>query len=236
LVNVAAGTDTAAVEKAGEITPVPHPSRFCVGGLVVICGGVVSVTTIFCVCEEALPTASTKCHVTVELPWVLRVRESVVVPVIVPEQLSVAVGGAVMVAEHCPVTSGNDATLGTGAIVSVTTIFWVCIEILPWPSSKCHVTVELPWVLCVRESVVVPVIVPEQLSVEVGGAVMVTEHCPVTSGNDATLGTGAIVSVTTIFWVCIEILPWPSSKCHVTVELPSVLRVRKSVVVPVIVT
>ena len=74
------------------------------------------------------------------------------------------------------------------------TIFWVCIEILPSPSTKCHVTVELPWVLRVRESVVVPVIVPEQLSVAVGGAVMVAEHCPVTSGNDATLGTGATVS------------------------------------------
>src|SRR5947199_3733953 len=116
-----------------------------------------------------------------------------------------------MVAEHCPVTSGNVATLGTGAIVSSFPTRRSSDLILPWPSSKCHVTVELPWVLRGREVVVVQVLVPEQLSVAVGGAVMVAEHCPVTSGNDATLGTGAIVSVTTIFWVCIEILPWPSS-------------------------
>ena len=57
------------------------------------------------------------------MPWVLRVSESLVVPVMVPEQLSVAVGGVVMVAEHWPVASGRLATSGAGAMVSVTTIF-----------------------------------------------------------------------------------------------------------------
>src|SRR5439155_6132901 len=102
---------------------------------------------------------------------------------------------------------GNDATLGSGAIVSVTRIFHVCVVLLPWLSLKCHVTVEVPWVLRVRESVVVPVIVPEQLSVAVGGAVMVAEHCPVTSGNDATLGRSEERRVGKECWFWIEMLP-----------------------------
>src|SRR5438876_715317 len=117
------------------MTLVLQASRFCVGGEVVITGIVVSAITIFCVCDEALPTASTKCHVTVEVPCVLRVSESVVVPVMVPEQLSVAVGDPAMVAVHWPVTSGSEATLGTGAVVSVTTIFCVCEEALPTAST-----------------------------------------------------------------------------------------------------
>src|ERR1051325_10717279 len=120
---------------------------------------------------------------------VFRVRESVVVPVIVPEQLSLAVGGAEMVAEHSPVTSGRLATLGTGAVLSLTTIFWVCEEMLPFPSSNVQVTTEVPCVLRVSESVVVPVMVPEQLSSAVGGAEIVAEHSPVASGRLATLGT-----------------------------------------------
>ena len=39
-----------------------------------------------------------------------------VVPVIVPAQLSVAVGVVVTVAEHVPVTFGNGVTFGTGGV------------------------------------------------------------------------------------------------------------------------
>src|SRR5436309_2064951 len=100
---------------------------------------------------EGLPTASTKCQVTVEVPCVLRVSESVVVPVMVPEQLSVAVGAAAMVAVHWPVALGNVATFGTGAIVSVTTMFCVWLELLPWPSLNVQVTTDVPCVLRVSE-------------------------------------------------------------------------------------
>ena len=61
------------------------------------------------------------------------VRSSVVVPVIVPEQLSVVVG-AVAVAEHSPVTSASTGT--TGAVTSFITTFWVAVEVLPLPSLK----------------------------------------------------------------------------------------------------
>ena len=52
-------------------------------------------------------------------PWLLYAVGSVVVAVINPAQLSVACG-AVSVAEHWPDTPGNDATLGTGGVVSTT--------------------------------------------------------------------------------------------------------------------
>ena len=41
-----------------------------------------------------------------------------VVPVTLPTQLSVAVGAAVTVAEHSPVTVGKLPTLATGAVTS----------------------------------------------------------------------------------------------------------------------
>ena len=44
-------------------------------------------------------------------------------------------------------TSGSVATLGTGAVVSVTTIRCVCVAVFPWPSSKCQVTIDVPWVV-----------------------------------------------------------------------------------------
>src|SRR6266700_1074025 len=137
----------------------------------------------FCVCVAVLPWPSLKVQVTTDVPWVLRLSESVVAPVMVPEQLSVAVGGAAMFAEHWPVASGSVARLATGGIVSVTTMFCVWEELLPWPSLKVQVTTDVPWVVRASESVVVPVMVPEQLSVAVGGAAMVAEHWPVASGS-----------------------------------------------------
>ena len=91
-----------------------------------------------------LPTASVKVQVTVDVPCVLLVNASVVVPVIVPLQLSVAVGADVIVAEHCPVAATKLATLATGATVSVTTINWVCVLVFPTASLKVQVTVDVP--------------------------------------------------------------------------------------------
>ena len=68
---------------------------------------------------------SSNVQVTTDVPWVVRVSEFVVVPVMVPEQLSAAVGGVVIVAEHSPVASGSEAILGTGAVLSTTTMFCV---------------------------------------------------------------------------------------------------------------
>jgi len=51
---------------------------------------------------EAFPFASVKVQTIVKVPCVLYVNGLAVVPVMVPEQLSVAVG-AVTVTEHCPV-------------------------------------------------------------------------------------------------------------------------------------
>ena len=60
---------------------------------------------------------------------------SVVVPVIAPLQLSVAVGGAVIVAEHWPVASGKLPAFGTGAVVSVHhDVLRLAVVVLPLPS------------------------------------------------------------------------------------------------------
>ena len=80
---------------------------------------------------------------------------------------------ALIVAEHWPVTSGKVAASGTGAVVSWTTMFCVAVVVLPFPSSNVQVTTEVPCVIRVSESLVVPVTVPAQLSVVVGAAGMV---------------------------------------------------------------
>src|SRR4029434_1571686 len=135
-------------------------------------------------------------HVATDAPFFEPLRESLVVPVITPLQLSVAVGGVLIVAVHWPVASGKLPAFGTGAVVSCTTMFCVWGDSLPVPSMKCQVTTKVPCVECVSESVVVPVITPLQLSVAVGGALIVAEHCPVTSGQLAASGTSAVAFCT----------------------------------------
>src|SRR5205823_14258705 len=105
-----------------------------------IVGAVTSATTMCCVCVDSLPLPSLKCQVTSEVPCVVRVSESLVVPVIVPLQLSVAVGAEAIVAEHSPVASAREAAFGTGAVWSATTMCCVCVDSLPLPSLKCQVT------------------------------------------------------------------------------------------------
>src|SRR5438093_11803823 len=92
--------------------------------------------TMFCVCVHSLPLPSLKCQVTTEVPCVVRVSESLVVPVIVPPQLSAAVGAEAIVAEHSPVASASEAASGTGAVWSATTMFCVCVDSLPLPSLR----------------------------------------------------------------------------------------------------
>src|SRR5256885_8412575 len=63
-----------------------------------------------CSSDLTLPCPSSKLQVTTEMPCVVRVSGSLVVPVIVPPQLSVVVGAVVIVAEHCPVTRSEEHT------------------------------------------------------------------------------------------------------------------------------
>jgi hypothetical protein len=92
----------------------------------------------------------------------------------VPEQLSIAVGGTRLVTSHADVTSDNDCALGTGAITSLITTDWVWEVVFPEPSVKDHVTL-VDWVIG-NTVEVVPVIKPEQLSVAVGGVIEAKEH------------------------------------------------------------
>src|SRR3989442_10194162 len=130
----------------------------------------------FCVCEDSLPTASTKCQVTIEVPCVLRVSELVVVPVIDPEHLSVAVAAEPIVAVHWPVTSGRLATSATGAIVSVTTMFCVCEDSLPTASTKCQEIRRASCGVRVKILVVAASLKKKQLSVAVGAEPIVAVH------------------------------------------------------------
>src|SRR4030042_3960754 len=118
-----------------------------------------------------------------------------------PEQVSVAGGVTGTVAEHSPITSGKVATSGTGAVMSSTIIFCIWVEVLPFPSSYVQVIVYVPCKLYISGSEVVPRTVPRQLSVAVGVTVTVAEHSPVTSGNVAISGTGAVISSITTFCV-----------------------------------
>ena len=71
-------------------------------------------------------------------------RLVVVVPVTVPEQLSVAVGAVRLVTLHSAVTSDNEGSFTTGAVVSSITTFCVCVLVLPSPSVYVHVTTVVP--------------------------------------------------------------------------------------------
>ena len=66
---------------------------------------------------DVLPFPSVYDQWMVYVPCTLYVNASVVVPVTLPTQLSVALG-TVAVAEHCPVTVGNVLTFATGAVTS----------------------------------------------------------------------------------------------------------------------
>ena len=61
----------------------------------------------------------------------------------------------------------------------------------------------------------VPIIVPEQLSVVIGGFITVTAHSPVISAKTGIIG--ALVSFIVIFWMDCKMVPFPKSKFQVTV-------------------
>ena len=65
----------------------------------------------------------------------------VVVPVILPAQLSLAIG-AVTDALHSPVTVTSVGA--TGAVTSSTTTVCVVVDVLPLPSLKLQLTVYVP--------------------------------------------------------------------------------------------
>jgi hypothetical protein len=92
----------------------------------------------------------------------------------VPEQLSVAVGGRRLVTSHADVISDKDGVLGTGAITSLITTDCVWVVVFPAPSVNVQVTL-VDWEIG-NDVVVVPVINPEQLSVAVGGVIEAREH------------------------------------------------------------
>ena len=80
------------------------------------------------------PFPSLYVHVTTVVPWVVIGNVVPVVPVIVPAQLSFAVGGVSDVTEHCAVIFGKVATFGTGGVVSSISIVCVCVDVFPFPS------------------------------------------------------------------------------------------------------
>src|SRR6266496_6696780 len=74
-----------------------------------------------------------------------------------------------------------------GRIVSCTWTAWVWMLLLPWLSANVQVIVKSPWPNGPDISGV-QMMVPSQLSVAVGGAGKVAEHCSFTSGRLPTFG------------------------------------------------
>jgi hypothetical protein len=52
---------------------------------------------------------------------------------------------------------------------------------------------------------------PDAGGADVCTAFTVTEHCALITGNSGMSATGAVISFTITVWVCVEVLPWPSS-------------------------
>ena len=52
-----------------------------------------------------------------------------VVPVMVPEQLSAAVGGIIVATSHWALIVGNEDKLATGAVASKMVTNWFCVDV-----------------------------------------------------------------------------------------------------------
>jgi len=78
----------------------------------------------------------------------------------------------------------------------------------------------------------VAVIVPAQLSVELGAVTGVTQST-VAAGNELIFGAGAVMSSKIIFWLAVTMFPLPSLNVHVTTVVPCVVIGKVVVVVPV---
>src|SRR5690554_4952977 len=148
--------------------------------------------TTFCSCVVVFPFSSLYVQVTSVVSVIGNV--ALCVPVIIPVQLSVAVGAVKLVTSHSAVTSESIAISATGAITSLMTTFCSCVAVFPFPSSYVQVTS----VVAVIGNVALcaPVISPSQLSVAVGAVKLVTSHSAVTSGNVEISATGAVTSST----------------------------------------
>jgi hypothetical protein len=152
-------------------------------------GGVISSNITFCVTVDVLPLPSLNVQVITVVPCAVMGNGTLDVAVIVPAQLSCAVG-AVGVDEHCAVTLGNDAGASGGVISSTITFCNTTIK-LPFPSLNIQWMTCVPCVLYVNGSIVNPVTVPAQLSVVVGTEA-VALHWPVIVGSVGV--TGGVIS------------------------------------------
>ena len=116
-----------------------------------------------------------------------------VVPIIFPEQLSEAVGGVKLATVvQREFTVGKLATLGTGAVKSLTETCCVWVDVFPFPSL--YVQVIVVFELIGKLAELVAVMVPAQLSVAVGAVKEVTAQEELIAGRVATFGTGAVLS------------------------------------------
>ena len=130
------------------------------------------------------PEPSSNVHVITEAPGTEIGKVVVVVPVIVPMQLSVAVGAVTEFTSHMSTKSGKLVISAIGAIVSASITFCNCDVVFPCPSLYVQVTTVVPGVVIGKATSGTPSNMPPQLFVAVG-VIGVDEHCPVISTNEA---------------------------------------------------
>ena len=138
-----------------------------------------------------------------------------VVAVIVPSQLSVAVGAVKEVIYEQSSSVGKSAAAGTGSVVSSIVACCVCVAVLSAPSVYVHVMVIFMVIGGVTS--VVAVMVPSQLPVAVGAVREVICEQSSNVGKSATIGTGSVVSAMVTCCVCVAVLSAPSVYVHVMV-------------------
>ena len=116
---------------------------------------------------------------------------------------------------------GAGGAVNTGAIVSVTVINCVTVDVFPQESVNVHVLVMIAGHVPDGE-LSVPITDPGalQLSVYVREIIagMSPTHCTVI-GTGGAANTGAIVSVTVINWVTVDVFPQESVNVHVLVMI-----------------
>ena len=120
-------------------------------------------------------------------------------------------------------------------MLSVTKTFCCWNDWLPRLSVKYQRIEYDPGTVYVNGSNVVALIIPMQLSVDVGICVTVTEHWPDNVGKEGEFGTGSVVSVIVTVCCCVDVWPLPSLYVQLITEVPWELYVVGLFVVPTIV-
>jgi hypothetical protein len=151
---------------------------------------------------SVFPAASVAVQLTVVVPTLKADPEGGAQEIVVPGQLSVAVGVKLTAAEHWPVslsTAISEGAVRTGPSLSLTVTLNAPVSVLAEASVAVQFTIVVPTGNAEPEGGTQDTVAPTQLSVAVAVKLTVAVHCPAalaTVISDGTVSTGSSASLT----------------------------------------